>query len=85
MDTFTGQFQPRFSERTGAYCNCKWCGGRGCLACPGEADKDYKKEFPDGLKPIATIKLDEPLNLDTEAGQKKFVEIIREHVPDIFK
>lgn len=38
-----------------AYHNCKFCRGRGCLACEGEAEKDYKKQFPNGPQPIATI------------------------------
>lgn len=38
-----------------AYHNCKFCRGRGCIACEGEAEKDYKKQFPNGPQPIATI------------------------------
>lgn len=34
---------------------CSFCGGRGCLACPKQADKKYKEAFPDGPKPILTI------------------------------
>ena len=43
------------------YRNCKFCqatGRRGCLACESEAEKDYKKEFPDGPKPIASFTFD---------------------------
>lgn len=47
-------YQPRFEN--GVYRNCKWCGGKGCLACPAEAEKEYKRQFPDGPKPIATFK-----------------------------
>lgn len=39
------------------YRDCKWCHGRGCLACEGERDKDYKHQFPEGPKPIATFDL----------------------------
>lgn len=45
----------RYDERSQRYRDCRWCGGRGCLACPGEADKAYKAAFPDGPKPIATF------------------------------
>lgn len=48
-------FQPRFDEQRGIYRDCKWCGGKGCLACPGEAEKEYKRQFPDGPKPIASF------------------------------
>lgn len=43
----------RYDEKRGIYRDCKWCGGKGCLACPAEADKEYKRQFPDGPKPIA--------------------------------
>jgi hypothetical protein len=46
------------------YVDCRWCGGRGCLQCEGEADKDYKMAFPDGPKPIATFKLDTPQGVE---------------------
>lgn len=45
--------QPRFEN--GIYRDCKWCGGNGCLACSGEADKEYKRQFPDGPAPLLTI------------------------------
>ena len=45
--------QARFEN--GIYRDCKWCGGQGCLACPGEADKEYKRQFPDGPKPLLSI------------------------------
>jgi len=28
------------------------------LSCPEEADKEYKRQFPDGPQPIATFKID---------------------------
>jgi hypothetical protein len=45
----------RYDEQRGIYRDCKWCGGKGCLACPGEAEKEYNRQFPDGPKPIATF------------------------------
>lgn len=50
--------QERYAN--GIYRNCRFCRGRGCLACPGEADKEYKRQFPDGPVPIATFKFDNP-------------------------
>lgn len=44
---------PRFAN--GKYRDCKWCHGRGCNFCEAEADKEYKRQFPDGPKPIATF------------------------------
>lgn len=43
----------------GIYRDCKWCGGQGCLACPGEADKEYKRQFPDGPKPLLSLTYEE--------------------------
>jgi hypothetical protein len=45
------------------YRDCKWCGGRGCVYCEAELDKEYKRQFPDGPKPIATFKTDDPVDL----------------------
>lgn len=47
--------QPRYDKEKGVYRDCKFCGGMGCLACEGEANKAYKRAFPDGPKPIATF------------------------------
>lgn len=44
------------------YRNCRWCQGRGCISCEVESDRDYKKAFPDGPKPIATIVFKEGQN-----------------------
>jgi hypothetical protein len=52
--------QVRYDEQRGIYRDCKFCGGKGCLACPGEADKEYKRQFPNGPQPIATFKRDNP-------------------------
>ena len=49
--------QPRFDN--GIYRDCKWCGGKGCLACPAEADKEYQRQFPNGPLPIAIFTNDE--------------------------
>lgn len=53
-------FQPRYDEKRGIYRDCKWCGGKGCLACPAEADAEYNRQFPDGPKPLASFKTDDP-------------------------
>lgn len=44
-----------YDPKTGIYKDCKWCGGRGCVYCPGEADKEYERQFPNGPQPIATF------------------------------
>ncbi|RKD68997.1 hypothetical protein [Rhizobium sp. WW_1] len=67
--------QPRFDGHR--YRDCRWCGGRGCLQCEGEANKAYKAAFPDGPKPIATFKLPEDIDaargaIGAEALQKAF-------------
>lgn len=54
----------RYDEDRAIYRDCKFCGGVGCLACPTEADKAYREAFPDGPKPIATFKLDDPKELE---------------------
>lgn len=41
------------------YRDCRWCYGQGCLYCESEADKAYKREFPEGPKPFATFTRDE--------------------------
>ena len=64
----------RYDEKKEVYRDCKFCGGRGCLACPAEADKEYKRQFPNGPKPIATFKTDDPK--DMERLGKMFQEII---------
>lgn len=48
-----------------AYRNCRFCNGSGCIACPGESDREYKKQFPDGPVPLATFKLDDPEDMET--------------------
>ncbi|CAH1671828.1 hypothetical protein [Chelatococcus asaccharovorans] len=60
----------RYDERRSVYRDCRWCGGRGCLACEAEADAAYKRAFPDGPKPIATFSLSNPQ--DVTAFKKVF-------------
>ncbi len=50
-------FQERYAN--GVYRDCPFCKGKGCLACPAERDKEYKRQFPDGPKPLATFSNDE--------------------------
>lgn len=50
----------RYNEKTGVYRDCKWCGGRGCVYCPGEADAEYNRQFPDGPNPIASFDTTNP-------------------------
>lgn len=64
--------QPRFDGFR--YRDCRWCGGRGCLACEGEADKDYKAQFPSGPKPIATFRLPEELDAANAAIGREAIE-----------
>lgn len=59
--------QVRYDEERKIYRDCKWCGGRGCTACPGEAKKAYEKAFPNGPEPIATFKIPEEMDLVKEA------------------
>lgn len=44
---------------TQAYSRCKWCQGRGCISCAAQADIDYKAQFPEGAKPLCTIRPDD--------------------------
>ena len=48
----------RYDAEKSIYRDCKFCGGNGCLACEGEANKAYKRDFPNGPEPIATFKND---------------------------
>jgi hypothetical protein len=43
-----------------AYANCRFCGGRGCLACEGERQKDVQKE----PQPIFVASRDDPKDLE---------------------
>lgn len=46
----------------GAYADCKWCHGRGCLQCDVERQKDAEKyrEQLENPQPIFTADLDNP-------------------------
>ena len=48
----------RYDEERQIYRDCRFCGGNGCLACQAEAEKEYKRQFPDGPKPIITARTD---------------------------
>jgi len=59
------------------YRDCRFCQGRGCLYCEAEANAEYKRQFPDGPKPIATFKTPEELEaarhvIGREAIEKAF-------------
>jgi hypothetical protein len=73
-------FTPRVSA-SGAYRDCKWCGGRGCLSCEVEADKEYKRQFPDGPKPLATFPVIHGENFDAMLT-RVFGATINAPVPD---
>ena len=47
--------QPRYDPEKKIYRDCRFCKGRGCVACEGEAEKDYQAQFPGGPEPILTI------------------------------
>lgn len=47
--------QPRYDAEKKIYRDCRFCRGRGCVACEGEAKKAYDAEFPGGPQPILTI------------------------------
>jgi hypothetical protein len=57
-------FQPRYDPEREIYRDCQWCNGKGCLQCPREAEKEYKRQFPDGPKPIATFDMTDPKQAD---------------------
>lgn len=56
--------QVRYDEERQIYRDCRFCGGKGCLACPGEADKDYRASFPDGPRPTAVFKINDPEDME---------------------
>lgn len=53
---------PRYDPARGIYRDCRFCRGRGCLACPGEAAKAYDRERPQLL---AEFRWDSPQDLAT--------------------
>jgi hypothetical protein len=40
--------------------HCRFCHGRGCLNCDTLINAEYKRQFPDGPKPLVTLKLNDP-------------------------
>lgn len=52
--------QLRYDEEKGIYRDCRFCGGKGCIACPGEAERAYKREFPHGPEPVLTFHTGNP-------------------------
>ena len=54
----------RYDEKRQIYRDCRFCEGSGCLACQAEADKEYKRQFPDGPKPIITARSDNAEELE---------------------
>ena len=66
--------QARFEN--GIYRDCKWCLGKGCLSCPAEADKEYKRQFPDGPKPILTITKEE-MERDPDGARKQLSDVLK--------
>ncbi len=57
--------QVRYDPERKIYRDCKWCHGKGCLSCEAEAEKEYKRQFPDGPKPIATFDLNDPKQVES--------------------
>lgn len=71
FDDVEGDMQVRYDEERGVYRDCKWCKGKGCLYCAGEAKKEYQRQFPDGPKPIATFP-------NTAAGRRKCAKFLQQ-------
>lgn len=44
----------------GIQAQCRWCQGRGCLACDAAKDCEYARQFPNGAAPLATFRRDDP-------------------------
>ncbi len=45
--------RPRFAN--GRYRDCRWCGGKGCVSCKIECDKEYARQFPNGPGPLLVL------------------------------
>lgn len=60
------------------YAGCRWCRGRGCRQCEDEAHKAYRAAFPEGAKPIATFRLDDPADME-RARRLLEPEALRRH------
>lgn len=46
------------------YVDCRWCRGGGCLQCEAEAEKAYRRAFPEMPKPLATFRTDDPADME---------------------
>lgn len=55
-------WHPRYDEVRAVFRGCHFCGGRGCLACPGEATRAYERERPHLL---ATFRWENPADMAT--------------------
>ena len=53
-----------------AYWNCKFCHGRGCLACEGERQRDMERQ----IEPAFVAKTPEDLELLKEAVGREALE-----------
>lgn len=42
--------RPRYDEKTRVYRDCPLCDGEGCEFCPEEAEKEYRRQFPDAAR-----------------------------------
>ena len=65
----------RYDPKTGIYRDCKWCGGRGCMSCKIQADRDYAAAFPNGPQPIATFS-------NTPEGKSQAVEFLKQQMTE---
>ena len=75
----------RYDTKKQIYRDCPFCTGRGCLACPGEATKEYERQCP--RQPILAIKREDAATLRpvlspeamqeaTEEGRRRAKEMI---------
>ena len=62
-----------FRYENGIYADCPKCYGVGCVSCPEEAEAEYKRQFPDGPQPIATIKFDPS---DPDAANREIDKVL---------
>lgn len=67
--------------------NCKWCSGKGCVACPAERQKDEKAktERLKNWRPPTEAQLESTLDiakqLDSEIDEEKFKAAIKTPQP----
>jgi hypothetical protein len=69
--SFTQPNQLRYEN--GIYRDCPKCRGIGCVSCPEEVDAEYKRQFPDGPKPIATFTYDDLRDPETIAHLRQAI------------